>query len=224
MSFPTRRWVFICLELELSTRKNSSNAVTKKVLIRRYMSVDISLPVTLWVCWTGRSCRSTSGTCMASPQCGSVCAPSGWSSSWTLCHKTRRCRSGPGISALFASGDQIKRLVVLFVPMPINSNILHRSRLYELDIEFALLNLDGAGLDGRQGDPRRQRRHRELLRPRPRPPGAPVAATPPPPVAAPPREHARPRPRPGPVPGHRLPQSWVGEVGFSSINSNWIYS
>ena len=185
------------------------------------MSVDIWLLVTLWVCWTGRSCRSTSGTCTASPRCGTAGAPSGSSSSWTLCHKTRRCRSGPGISDLFASGDQIKRLVVLFVPMPINSNILHRSRMYELDIEFALLNLDGAGLDGRQGDTRRQRWHRELLRARPCPPGAPVAATPPSPVAAPPREHAG--PRPGPVAGHRLPQSWVGEVGFSSINSNWIY-
>ena len=98
------------------------------------MSVDIWLLVTLWVCWTGRSCRSTSGTCTASPRCGTAGAPSGSSSSWTLCHKTRRCRSAPGISDLFASGDQIKRLVVLFVPMPINSNILHRSRMYELDI------------------------------------------------------------------------------------------
>ena len=71
-----------------------------------------------WAYWTGRRSRDRARTCTASPRCGTACAPSGWSSSWTPCRSTRTCPAAPGLSALVWPRGQRWRPSDLSEPAP----------------------------------------------------------------------------------------------------------
>ena len=105
------------------------------------------ISLTSLVCCSEHRSSCTFGTCRVSPPCETACARSGWSSSWRLSRRTRRCRYGPVRWAPSVSEGQIKRPVFPFVPRPITH---HWSTFWTLN---TLLDLDSAGLYRRQVDP-----------------------------------------------------------------------
>lgn len=112
---------------------------------------NISQRITWSVCCSGHSCRNTFDICMASPPCVTACAPSDWSSSWKLCHNTRKCRCGPGILTPCASEGQIKRLVCLFVPVPIKTELMMKINIRFIHTLMALGSIGGRLTPGGRG-------------------------------------------------------------------------